>query len=145
MMRYIKISFVIVATTISTVAAQTCDYYQGTPCVKAQVNVKATVPFAPLFSQSPTFVYAIGDLDAGDIRTVQEKNGAPPGTKIPAIESNRRPVEPFPGNASRTHGTQFALRTFEEQKSKAAVGMTINYPYLIRLELITQPEMLPLN
>lgn len=58
----------------ATSFGQACDYYVNDQCIKAEAPDSTTTPFAPLLPTSPTFVYALDELDADDIKTQKEKD-----------------------------------------------------------------------
>ncbi|KAK4101980.1 hypothetical protein N658DRAFT_485826 [Parathielavia hyrcaniae] len=49
-------------------SAQSCDYSESAYCIKAEASASVALPFAPLFSTQPTFVFAIGSMDDQDIQ-----------------------------------------------------------------------------
>lgn len=58
----------------ATVSAQACGYYANNfQCIKAEAEASTTIPFAPLLPTPPTFVCAIDEPDADDIKTQEEK------------------------------------------------------------------------
>ena len=73
------------AILAASLAAAQCDYYASTRCIKAQESATAAIPFAPLFTQAPTFVYAIDDLDENDKKTILEKEGT--SIKLPFLQA----------------------------------------------------------
>jgi hypothetical protein len=44
------------------------DYYIDDPCVSVQSKGPGTFSFKPLFSTYPTFIYAMDDLNADEIK-----------------------------------------------------------------------------
>ncbi|KAG7285834.1 hypothetical protein NEMBOFW57_008128 [Staphylotrichum longicolle] len=70
----------------SATSAQSCDYSRNTMCIKAEASASVVLPFAPLFSTPPTFVFAIDNMDDQDIQDMltQDKDLPPPAAKAPA-------------------------------------------------------------
>ncbi|KAK1756616.1 hypothetical protein QBC47DRAFT_380269 [Echria macrotheca] len=64
----------LVAVLAVAAVAQDCDYSSGKRCIKPQATATATIPFSPLFSSPPTFVYAIDELDQNDIAAQKKLN-----------------------------------------------------------------------
>lgn len=67
---------------VSAQATTTCDYYTDNNCLKPDATASTTIPFSPLFSTPPTFVYAIDELSETDKKILREKdsNSIPPST-----------------------------------------------------------------
>ncbi|KAK1753847.1 hypothetical protein QBC47DRAFT_414777 [Echria macrotheca] len=69
------LSTLIGAVTLAAAGVQgACDYYQNDRCIKPKISFSAEVPFSPLFRSSPTFVYAVDELDRSDLDAVKRKN-----------------------------------------------------------------------
>lgn len=58
----------------ATTTAQECDYSANRHCIKAELTVNTTIPFAPLFPTLPTFVYGVDELSADDLKTARERD-----------------------------------------------------------------------
>lgn len=70
-----QVSLLLLGAIAATVSAQACDYYDNNfQCIKAEASASNTIPFAPLLPTPPTFVYAIDELDANEIKTQEEKD-----------------------------------------------------------------------
>ncbi|KAK3296189.1 uncharacterized protein B0H64DRAFT_397612 [Chaetomium fimeti] len=64
----------LLAALAAAATGQECDYYSNNHCLKSPETVSTTVPFTPLFSAAPTFVYGVDELDSNDIETARDKD-----------------------------------------------------------------------
>ena len=57
-----------------TIAAQDCDYAKRDDCIKSEASSKVAIPFPPLFSTPPNFVFGIDHLTNQDIQAMENQN-----------------------------------------------------------------------
>lgn len=60
----------------AAVSAQDCDYSSGHTCIKPRTTAAVTLPFPTLFpsASSPSFVFAVDDLEHADIIAITANN-----------------------------------------------------------------------
>ncbi|KAH6841047.1 hypothetical protein B0I37DRAFT_357870 [Chaetomium sp. MPI-CAGE-AT-0009] len=79
----------LLAALAAAATGQECDYYSNNHCLKDPTTASTTIPFSPLFSTPPTFVYGVDELDANDIQTEREKDSSfsiPPSYSGPVLK-----------------------------------------------------------